>query len=186
MMKPKEKQKLKIICDGGILLAALFAGTVLRLLAGKGLGTIFLAAGILCAAAFGADLVFRLRPPGQGEKKLRQDPFAVRELVLLNEEDHPIKSWNLMGKTSLIIGRKNQDEEVDVDLGDCAYGALVEPQHAVLNFSCQNWYLEDISQENGIRVQKAQDGIPYRLGGRPCRVGAGDVIYIANTKLLLT
>ena len=33
MMKPKEKQKLKIICDGGILLAALFAGTVLRLLA---------------------------------------------------------------------------------------------------------------------------------------------------------
>ena len=73
-----------------------------------------------------------------------------------------------------------------MDLGGCADGAFIEPQHAVLNFSGERWFLEDISEENGVRVKKAEDGMNYRLSGRPCEVGAGDVIYIANTRLLLT
>ena len=56
----------------------------------------------------------------------------------------------------------------------------------MLNFSGERWFLEDISEENGVRVKKAEDGMNYRLSGRPCEVGAGDVIYIANTRLLLT
>lgn len=155
-----------------------------------------LGAALLCAAGAGADLLWRAgggkasragKEPFGGEKTTEKDsPFAVRELVLLNEENKPLKSWELLGKTALIIGKKNQDEEVDVDLGDCAYGAFIEPQHAVLNFSGERWFLEDISEENGVRVKKAEDGMSYRLSGRPCEVGAGDVIYIANTRLLLT
>lgn len=195
-MREKSRKKWILLCDGGIL----FAGLILALglgLWGQGMESrIGLGAALLCAAGAGADLLWRAgggkasragKEPFGGEKTPGKDsPFAVRELVLLNEENKPLKSWELLGKTALIIGKKNQDEEVDVDLGDCAYGAFIEPQHAVLNFSGERWFLEDISEENGVRVKKAEDGMNYRLSGRPCEVGAGDVIYIANTRLLLT
>ena len=185
-MRPGEKQELKIICDIGILLTALSAGIILRILSGGILGWVFLGAGILCAAASGFDLARRTRGKKPSAGAIEPEDFPIRELVLLDEKDKPLKAWNLSGRTALIIGRKNQEEEVDIDLGDCEYSALIEPQHAVLNFSEERWYLEDISQENGVRIRKAEDGVNYRLTGRPCRVGAGDVIYIANTKLLLT
>ena len=187
-MRPGEKQELKIICDIGILMTALSVGIILRALAGGIWGWVFLGIGILCAAASGFDLIQKIRGarPKPAAGTPGSEDFPIRELVILDEKDKPLKAWNLSGRTALIIGRKNQDEEVDIDLGDCEYSALIEPQHAVLNFSEERWYLEDISQENGVRIRKAEDGMNYRLTGRPCRVGAGDVIYIANTKLLLT
>ena len=187
-MKQTERQTIKILCDIGILLTALLAGAVLFVLIGGTGGKVCLGAAVLLTTAAIGDLSRRMRkkPEQKTAPEKKEEMFAVRELVLLNEKNKPLKSWELSGQTALIIGRKNKDEEVDVDLGDCEYGAFVEPQHAVLNFSRERWYLEDISQENGVRVKKAEDGIIYRLAGRPCRVGAGDVIYIANTRLLLT
>lgn len=195
-MKESRKQKWILRCDGGILFAGIFLALALGLL-GNGLPSrILLAASLLCAGAAGADLVLRMKRGGSrggaerpfvGPGALGKDsPFTVRELVLLDEDNKPLKSWDLIGKTALIIGKKDQDAEVDVDLGDCAYGAFIEPQHALLNFSGERWFLEDVSQENGVRVKKAEDGMSYKLSGRPCQVGAGDVIFIANTRLLLT
>ena len=40
--------------------------------------------------------------------------------------------------------------------------------------------------QNGVKVGKVEDGECYRVIHRPCKVVAGDVLYIANTKLLLT
>lgn len=113
--------------------------------------------------------------------------FAAHELVLLNEEDRPILSWSLAGKTAMVIGRKNRDEEVDVDLSDCEYSSLINIQHAVLNYSLDTWYIEDIGSQNGIQIRKVDDGRCYQLvPHRPCKISAGDVIYIAKTKLLFT
>lgn len=196
-MKPTGRRKLEILCDAIILIAALLLALLLILIQSfEGFrlwGKIFLTAAILCCAGACIDLIrlsvrrrnasVVLRPRGN---RAEASPFTVRELVLLDEGNKPLKSWSLTGRTSMIIGRKNQDEEVDVDLGDCEYGAFIEPQHALLNFSRERWYLEDISEENGVRVKKAEDGGIYRLSGRPCEVGAGDVIYIANTQMLLT
>ena len=74
-----------------------------------------------------------------------------------------------------------------MDLGDCEYGALVNVQHAVLNYSLDTWYLEDLGSQNGIQIKKVEDGKRYQVApNHPCRVSAGDVIYIAKTKLLFT
>ena len=75
---------------------------------------------------------------------------------------------------------------MDVDLEGCEYGAFVDYQHAALNYSLDQWYVEDLGSSNGVRVQKVEDGNCYRITDRPCRVMAGDVLYIANTRLLLT
>lgn len=113
--------------------------------------------------------------------------MAPRQLILLNEEEKPIRAWDLTGKTAMIIGRKHRDAEVDVDLNDCEYSALINVQHAVLNFSLDTWYLEDLGSQNGIRIKKVEDGICYQVTqSRPCKISAGDVIYIAKTMLLFT
>ena len=110
----------------------------------------------------------------------------VQRLVLLDEQDKPIKSWELQGKISLIIGKAGQNEELDIDLSDCEYSSFIDFQHAVLNFCLDQWYVEDLGSQNGVKVKKVEDGECYRVIHRPCKVTAGDILYIANTRLLLT
>ncbi len=60
---------------------------------------------------------------------------------------------------------------------------MIDIEHAVLNYSGDCWYIEDISEKNGVSIQK-QDGRKYRIAyGKPCRLEKGDIIYIALTRL---
>lgn len=111
---------------------------------------------------------------------------GIQRLLLLDESGKPIKSWDLQGKISLIIGKAGQNQELDIDLSDCEYSSFIDFQHAVLNFCLDQWYVEDLGSQNGVKVRKVEDGECYKIIHRPCRVVAGDVLYIANTKLLLT
>lgn len=111
----------------------------------------------------------------------------AHELILLDEQDKPIKSWELAGKTALVIGRMDKEKEVEVDLSECEFSAFIDSQHAVLNFALDCWYVEDLDSHNGVKVKKVIDGMNYKVTqSRPCRITPGDVIYIANTKLLFT
>lgn len=110
----------------------------------------------------------------------------VQRLILLDEQGKPVKSWDMQGKTSLIIGKAGQNQELDIDLSDCEYSSFIDFQHAVLNFCLDQWYVEDLGSQNGIKIRKVEDGECYRVIHRPCKVVAGDILYIANTKLLLT
>ncbi len=115
-------------------------------------------------------------------------PFGdISQVILLDEFERPIKSWSLSGKTSLMIGRENKYENVDIDLEECEYSALIDFQHAVLNYCMEQWYIEDLYSKNGIRIRKTEDSVCYRIAkDKPCRLSRGDVILVANTKLLFT
>ena len=120
---------------------------------------------------------------------MKKHGTGVREidrLILLDEQDKPVKSWDMAGRVSMVIGREGGEEEIDVDLEDCAFSSFIDFQHAVLNFCLDQWYVEDLGSQNGVKVRKAEDGECYKVMGRPCRIQAGDVLYIANTKLLLS
>ncbi|WP_124068052.1 FHA domain-containing protein [Clostridium sp. E02] len=108
------------------------------------------------------------------------------QLILLNEQEKPIKSWDLAGKTALIIGKNSEEEVIDVDLDECEYSTFIDPQHAALNFCLDVWYLEDLGSQNGVKIKKVEDGACYIVSNRPCRLSVGDIIYIANTHLLFT
>lgn len=109
---------------------------------------------------------------------------GIQRLILLDQEGKPIKSWDLQGKVSQIIGKAGRDQELDIDLSDCEYSSFIDFQHAALNFSLDQWYVEDLGSQNGVRVRKAEDGECYKVMGRPCRIQAGDVLYIANPRLI--
>lgn len=171
---------LILLCSG-ILLLSMYIGNVDR----RWFWTLMcILLFIMIGAA--ADLTAQIRKRAGTKHSLPADDMTIRQLVLLDEQNKPIKSWGLSGKIAVIIGKKNEEEEVDVDLEDCEYSTFINPQHAALNF-CQNfWYVEDLNSQNGVQVKKVEDGICYKVLNRPCRVMPGDIIYIANTRLLLT
>lgn len=134
-----------------------------------------------------ADLVIQFKSrEGSKESVLPAKEMAIQQLILLDEQNKPVKSWDITGKTAIVIGKQNEDEEIDVDLEDCEYSALIDPQHAALNFCNNSWYIEDLGAHNGVKIKKVEDGDCYKVLNRPCRVMPGDIIYIANTRLLLT
>ena len=104
----------------------------------------------------------------------------------MNEQNMPVRSWDLSDRVAVVIGKKNTEEDVDVDLEDCEYSTFIDPCHAALNFCNNGWFVEDLGSQNGVKIKKVEDGDCYKVMNRPCRVAAGDIIYIANTKLLLS
>ncbi len=112
--------------------------------------------------------------------------IKIFRLILLDEQNKPVKSWDLSGKTAVVIGRRNDEEQIDVDLEDCEYSSFIDLQHAVLNFCHNSWFVEDLGSQNGVTIKKVEDGGIYKVLGRPCMIAAGDILYIANTRLLLT
>ncbi|MDE6357457.1 MAG: FHA domain-containing protein, partial [Eubacteriales bacterium] len=113
----------------------------------------------------------------------------ISKINLLNEQGNSIKSWDLYGKTSLIIGkdRKNQYNDVtlvDINLNDCAYATLIDVEHAVLNYSNGCWYIEDLDSKNGVSIKKLTENKKYKLSkDQPYKLEKGDSIYLGLTEL---
>lgn len=108
---------------------------------------------------------------------------SIHVLVLLDEENKAVSEWNIAGKTSLLIGRDTRREDVDINLANTAFGGMVDRQHAVLNYTAGQWYIEDLDSTNGIRIQKP-DGRIYEVSKtQPCQVEKGDILLIGLTKL---
>lgn len=126
------------------------------------------------------------RRPMSAEKKERHEQSKVpaKKIVLLNEEGQTLLEWSLQNKTSLIIGKSSEKEPVDIDLSGSAVAQMISKQHAVLNYTDNGWYVDDIDSKNGTRVKKATQNaiMDVKLVGA-IEVEVGDIIYIANTLL---
>ncbi len=179
----------KKITDAGIVLCAAALAVYVGI-HGTGLWRYLLFWAFLMIAIFALNNLIDQFIPHKREKKygeLYKMDNSIRELILLDENEKPVKAWDLAGKVSLVIGRDSPQEPVDVDLAECEYSALIDEQHAVLNYCMDAWYVEDLNSQNGIRVRKIDDGLCYRvMKSKPCRLAPGDIIFIANTMLLIT
>lgn len=109
----------------------------------------------------------------------------IQSICLLNEEGQIIKEWDVFNKIGLIIGKSTKKDEVDIDLSDCTYAALIDAEHALLNFAAGCWYIEDLYSQNGVYLQKPGDEKKYLLSkDSPCQVEINDSVYIGKTKLI--
>lgn len=121
-------------------------------------------------------------PRGRGRRRSLSQG-NIHALALLDEEDRIVSEWNIGGKVSVLIGRDSHREDVDVNLGNTAFGGMVDRQHAVMNYTAGQWYIEDLDSANGIRIQK-KDGRLYEVSkNQPCLVEKEDILYIGLTKL---
>lgn len=107
----------------------------------------------------------------------------AREIILLSEKDTCIARWDLYGKISMVIGRDIGENSVNINLSNLTYSSMIEKHHAVLNYCGNEWYIEDVSEKNGVSIEKS-DKKKYKLAyGKPCKLESGDIIHIAMTKL---
>lgn len=117
-------------------------------------------------------------------KRARQDRHRVgskgiSEIQLLGEENNVTDTWDIYGKTSIVFGRDEGENQVDVNLKNTDYAGTIDGEHAVMNYSNGCWYIEDLDSENGTRIQRGGKGKKYKISSRePCRIGQGDIIYL--------
>ena len=104
---------------------------------------------------------------------------GISELLLLGEDDNITDIWDISGKTSIVFGRDEGENQVDVDLRNTDYAGTVDREHAVMNFSGGSWYIEDLDSENGTRIRRNGEDRAYRISSRePCRVEKNDTVYL--------
>lgn len=108
----------------------------------------------------------------------------IRKICLLNNEHNVLRQWDIEGKAGLLIGKNTKEEKVDIDLSDTALATLVSAQHALLNYTNGNWFIEDFDSEQGTMVKKASEmEMRYLNKAEPVQLDSGDYIYIGKTIL---
>lgn len=108
----------------------------------------------------------------------------ISEIQLLGEDNNITDTWDIYGKTSIVFGKDERENQVDISLKSTDYAGTVDGEHAVMNFSNGSWYIEDLDSENGTRIQRKGEDNPYRVSSRePCKVEKGDIIYLGLAPL---
>lgn len=190
MVQSKKNKKMKRFLDVLLLLGgAMLAFGFYRRIGEYQWIPVILIVLVICMLCALYDLIISFSEKDSSNQALAPEfsqGNGPKQLILLDEQGKPIKAWDLQGRTALIIGKAGQGQELDVDLSDCEYSSFIDFQHAVINFCLDQWYVEDLNSQNGVKVKKVEDGECYRVIHRPCKIATGDVLYIANTKLLLT
>ena len=111
--------------------------------------------------------------------------LTIAKLVLVGENGKNIKTWNIEGKVSLLIGRNTKNNEVDIDLSNVEYSELISRQHAILNYADGRWYIEDVGSAHGTGLKRINEE-KFRLEvERSYELKHGDIIFIANTKIMV-
>lgn len=103
----------------------------------------------------------------------------ISEILLLGEENNITAVWDIYGKSSIVFGKEAKENQIDINLKNTDYAGTVDGEHAVMNYSNGNWYIEDLESENGTRIQRGGEGEKYRVSSRePCKVEKNDIIYL--------
>ncbi len=103
----------------------------------------------------------------------------ISEILLLGEENNITAVWDIYGKTSIVFGKDERENQIDINLKNTDYAGTIDGEHAVMNYSNGCWYIEDLESENGTRIQRGGEGGKYRVSSRePCRVEKNDIIYL--------
>lgn len=120
------------------------------------------------------------------KQEIIHDESNIKKIVLVNEDNEIIRSWDIGERISFLIGKNSIDNDVYVDLAESIYSRFIENNHAVLNYAAGKWYIEDLSEKSGISIKKRNDDIKYRIvKGAPCELKNGDILFISKVKLLL-
>lgn len=118
--------------------------------------------------------------------EMLQDESNITSIELVNEDNEIIRTWDIGERSSFLIGKSRDDNDVFVDLTCSIYSKLIENTHAVLNYAAGKWYVEDISDNSGVSIHKIDDDIRYRIvKDTPCELKRGDILFVSKVKLLL-
>lgn len=179
-MKP-EKHKWITLID--LLIYGILAGMVLYALL-RPLHYTWQMSIVASSAVIASVLIWIGGRPPRAKTTLTRE--AVAKIVLLDDDGERVKEWYVKGEISVLIGKNTQGGEVDIDLADSEYASLVSSEHAVLNRVGDQWFIEDAESHSGTAIRKAgRSDAKQLIVEEPVEIGTGDMIFIANTRLLV-
>lgn len=109
----------------------------------------------------------------------------INKIILKDEDGYDIKIWDISDKNSVLIGKKNEQNDVDVDFSSHEYSHLVSRQHGILNKVDKDWYYEDFNSKNGSGIEK-RNGLKEKIKPMSSyKLEKGDILYIGIIKMLL-
>lgn len=104
---------------------------------------------------------------------------GISEIQLLGEDNNITDTWDIYRKTSIVFGKDEGQNQVDVNLKNTDYAGTIDGEHAVMNYSDGSWYIEDLDSENGTRIQRSGEDRSYKISSRePCKIEKNDIIYL--------
>ena len=169
----------RFVLDVSGIIAAILCAIIVSFF-GRGLkdGYIF----YMFSFLFSGSLIYFLIKDFSLKREKIQDTF-LSELVLLSEEDSVVKTWNILGKNSLVIGKKNSEEDIDIDLSDTYFSGTVSDIHAILNYVDGFWYIEDMQSKNGTQIKGCLENKLYNIKDGQSKLTRKDYIFIGLNKL---
>ena len=84
---------------------------------------------------------------------------------------------------SLVIGKKNKEEDIDIDLSDTYFSGTVSDIHAILNYVDGFWYIEDMQSKNGTQIKGCLENKLYNIKDGQSKLTKKDYIFIGLNKL---
>jgi hypothetical protein len=112
-------------------------------------------------------------------QKRKKEKLSISTLILLGEDDRPIKIWDLSGKVGLLIGKSSEEYQVDIDLSNTDYESFIDDEHALLNYTDTGWWVQNVSPRNEMSIKRK--GNELLLGtNAPAKLELGDVLHIAH------
>jgi len=173
----KKKRNMSIALDISIVICA--AVCLYFLYSAMEFGVLRVALTVVILLAVLGVILYEVGCRSRVGKKIKKRNPAISTLILLGEDDRPIRVWDLTGKVGLLIGKSSGEYEVDIDLSDTDYHTYIDPEHALLNYNESGWWLQDTSYRNGLSI--IRKGKELVLGSHaPAKLEPGDIIRVAH------
>lgn len=173
--------KLAWACIGALITCIVYLDIDIALKVMLILTVIAIGAAYMAAGYFMSINRLKIRIP---DGNIQTTKKGIESIVLLNEEKKVIKSFKMVGKAGLVIGKSVENNVVDVDLSDLAVSETISIEHAVLNYSNGNWYIEDSDSESGTAVRRSyENDIHYLNKSEQIKLEPQDYIYVGKALL---
>lgn len=102
-----------------------------------------------------------------------------RSLSLLGSDEKVIRSWELIGRVNVLIGKSAGEILADVDLTGSDFAELLEPSQTLLQYAETGWWARSFPTRNGNRVVRKGKDI-LLAPGVPVRLQRGDLLVLAE------
>ena len=117
--------------------------------------------------------------------RYKDNKKEVNKLILKDDENFDIETWDISNKTNIIIGKNSIDNKVDIDFSNHEYSYLVSRIHAILNKVEDTWYFEDLESKNGSGIEKLNGIKEKSIPLVPYKLEVGDIICIGAIRILV-
>lgn len=110
----------------------------------------------------------------------------IKKFVLMSGDGENEQEWYAGGAKSFLVGKSTAVTEVDIELGQTHASSYISNEHAILNYSQGDWYIEDLESRNGVGIKRKMDEHVFRIQPLTAyKINEGDIIYISKVKILV-